>query len=64
MRRIWQDSRAVYGARKVWHSLHHEGRQVARCTAERLMHKMGLKGCHPGPEGHHDPSGYGAPLSR
>ncbi|AHI25860.1 integrase, catalytic region [Komagataeibacter xylinus E25] len=37
IRRIWQDNRAVYGARKVWHSLHREGRQVARCTVERLI---------------------------
>ena len=44
IRRIWQDNRAVYGARKVWHSLQREGRQVARCTVERLMRKMGLKG--------------------
>ena len=44
IRRIWQDNRAVYGARKVCHSLQREGRQVARCTVERLMRKMGLKG--------------------
>ncbi len=44
IRRIWQDNRAVYGARKVWHSLQREGRQVARCTVERLMREMGLKG--------------------
>ncbi|WP_180537956.1 IS3 family transposase, partial [Acetobacter orientalis] len=44
IRLIWQDNRTVYGARKVWHSLHREGRQVACCTVERLMRKMGLKG--------------------
>lgn len=44
IRRIWQDNRAVYGVRKVWHSLQREGRQVARCTVERLMRQMGLKG--------------------
>ncbi len=44
IRRIWRDNRAVYGARKVWHSLQREGRQVARCTVERLMRQMGLKG--------------------
>lgn len=33
-----------YGARKVWHSLQREGRQVARCTVERLMRQMGRKG--------------------
>ncbi|WP_265001111.1 IS3 family transposase, partial [Komagataeibacter nataicola] len=42
--RIWHDSRSVYGARKVWHSLQREGRKVARCTVKRLMRQMGLKG--------------------
>ncbi|GCE85270.1 transposase [Komagataeibacter diospyri] len=44
IRRIWHDNRNVYGARKVWHSLQREGRKVARCTVERLMRQMGLKG--------------------
>ena len=44
IRRIWHDNRSVYGARKVWHSLQREGRKVARCTVERLMRQMGLKG--------------------
>lgn len=44
IRRVWQDNSAVYGARKVWHGLQREGRQVARCTVERLMRQMGLKG--------------------
>jgi len=42
--RIWQDNRNVYGARKVWHVLKREGCKVARCTVERLMRTMGLKG--------------------
>ena len=42
--RIWQDNRNVYGARKVWHVLKREGCKVARCTVERLMRMMGLKG--------------------
>ncbi|QHC35569.1 IS3 family transposase [Komagataeibacter xylinus] len=44
IRRIWHDNRNVYGARKVLHSLQREGRKVARCTVERLMRQMGLKG--------------------
>jgi putative transposase len=34
----------VYGARKVWHEMRRQGRVIARCTVERLMHAEGLKG--------------------
>ncbi len=34
----------VYGARKVWHELHRRGVPVARCTVERLMRQIGLRG--------------------
>lgn len=34
----------MYGARKVWLTLHREGIAVARCTVERLMRREGLKG--------------------
>ena len=34
----------VYGARKIWLQLHREGVRVARCTVERLMREMGLRG--------------------
>lgn len=37
-------SRKRYGARKVWHQLRREGRDIARCTVERLMKVMGLQG--------------------
>ncbi len=42
--RVWEENRQLYGARKVWHTLHREGFDVARCTVERLMKSMGLKG--------------------
>ena len=45
IRRVWQDSfGGVYGARKVWHQLMRDGHEVARCTVERLMRRMGLRG--------------------
>ena len=44
IRRVWNDNFCVYGARKVWHQLKREGLDVARCTVERLMRRMGLKG--------------------
>ena len=44
IKRVWNENRQVYGARKVWHQLHREGFPVARCTVERLMRQMGLQG--------------------
>ncbi len=34
----------VYGADKVWRQLTREGVTVARCTVERLMRRLGLRG--------------------
>ena len=34
----------VYGARKIWRQLNREGIPVARCTVERLMRNLGLRG--------------------
>jgi hypothetical protein len=34
----------VYGARKAWRQLNREQVPVARCTVERLMRAMGLRG--------------------
>jgi transposase InsO family protein len=42
--RVWKENRSVYGARKVWLQLKREGFAVARCTVERLMRRMGLRG--------------------
>jgi putative transposase len=44
IRRVWEEHFRVYGARKVWRQLLGEGIEVARCTVERLMRKMGLEG--------------------
>jgi transposase InsO family protein len=44
IRRIWEDNFQAYGARKVWRQLRREGKEVARCTIERLMRKLGLQG--------------------
>jgi transposase len=45
IRRVWEKNFQVYGVRKVWRQLAREGIQVARCTIERLMKKLGLAGC-------------------
>ena len=42
--RVYNDNHLVYGAMKVWRQLHREYIPVARCTVERLMTKMGLRG--------------------
>lgn len=42
--RVHNESRGRYGARKVWHQLRREGKDIARCTVERLMKAMGLQG--------------------
>ena len=44
IRRVWEENFQVYGARKVWRQLNREGIEVARCTVERLMRVMGLRG--------------------
>src|SRR5215212_1850509 len=44
IRRVWDEHRQVYGADKVWAQLKREGTSVARCTVERLMRELGLRG--------------------
>jgi putative transposase len=44
IQRVFAENFGVYGARKVWRQLRREGREVARCTVERLMRRMGLQG--------------------
>ncbi len=44
IRRVWDAHRRVYGADKVWAQLNREGTRVARCTVERLMRELGLRG--------------------
>mgnify|MGYP003547333508 FL=1 len=44
IKRVFAENFAVYGVRKVWRQLKRESFDVARCTIERLMREMGLKG--------------------
>ena len=44
IQRVWDEHDQVYGPRKVWRQLRREGVRVARCTVERLMRDMGLRG--------------------
>jgi len=44
IKRVWDDNYQVYGVRKAWHQLKREGFEVARCTVERLMKQIGIRG--------------------
>ena len=48
IQRVWQSNMQVYGADKVWHQMNREGITVARCTVERLMKRLGLRGVRRG----------------
>jgi transposase InsO family protein len=44
VKRIWDENYQVYGVRKAWHQLKREGYTLARCTVERLMKQIGIRG--------------------
>lgn len=44
VRRVHRENFGVYGVRKVWHALLHEGIQIGRDQVARLMRLAGLKG--------------------
>jgi transposase InsO family protein len=44
IQRVWQANMCVYGADKVWKQMNRERIAVARCTVERLMKQLGLRG--------------------
>ena len=44
IRRVHEENFGVYGARKVWRQLARQRFTVARCTVERLMRSLGIRG--------------------
>jgi len=48
MKRVWEENLEVYGARKLWHAMKREKFDIARCTVERLMRDIGIKGVRRG----------------
>ena len=48
IQQVWDANLRVYGADKVWKQLQREGVAVARCTVERLMRRLGLRGVRRG----------------
>ena len=48
IQRVFEENFRVYGARKVWRQMNREDIEVARCTVERLMKRLGLEGARRG----------------
>jgi len=44
IKRVWDENYQVYGVRKAWYQLKREGFTLARCTVERLMKQIGIRG--------------------
>jgi putative transposase len=44
VQRVWDENFEVYGVRKVWRQMCRERFVVARCTVQRLMKRLGLRG--------------------
>ena len=43
---VWHNNREVYGSCKIWYALKQQGHDILRCTVERLMKRMGIKGVY------------------
>ena len=44
IKRVYKASGQRYGARKVWHALRREGKDIARCTLERQIKGRKIQG--------------------
>ena len=44
IKRVYKASGQSYGARKVWHALRREGKDIARCTLERQIKGTKIQG--------------------
>lgn len=49
IQRVYDENKEVYGVEKIWRQLGREGKPAARCTVERLMRAIGLRGTVRGP---------------
>lgn len=48
IQRVWEANYRAYGARRIHKQLHREGHRIARCTVERLMPGLGIRGVQRG----------------
>jgi transposase InsO family protein len=44
IQRVWRENFCVYGVKKTWRQIKRERIDAARCTVERLMKRLGLRG--------------------
>jgi len=44
IQKVYDENYSCYGARKIWLALRQDDHDVARCTIERLMRDLGLRG--------------------
>jgi hypothetical protein len=44
IKRVWDENYPVYGVRKAWQQMKREGFDLARCTVDRLMKQIGIRG--------------------
>lgn len=44
IQKTYDENYSCYGARKIWLALRQDDQDVARCTVERLMRELGLRG--------------------
>jgi putative transposase len=44
--KVWEENFSCWGALKTWRELRRRGKDVARCTVERLMRGLCLRGLH------------------
>jgi transposase InsO family protein len=42
--RVFEENLKVYEVRKIWHQMHREAFDIARCTVARLMKDIGIEG--------------------
>ena len=48
IQKAYDENYSCYGARKIWLALRQDDHDVARCTVERLMRVLGLRGASRG----------------
>jgi transposase InsO family protein len=44
IKRVWDENNQVFWVRKAWRQLKREGLALARCTVDRLMKQIGIRG--------------------
>ena len=54
IQKTYDENYSCSGARKIWLALRQDDHDVARCTVERLMRVLGLRGASPGQGQAHD----------